>query len=214
MEAIEPPILVTGPPRSGTSLTAGFLAASGVWTGECDGAHDGAPRGFFENRRIKHDIFEPYLFAMGYDLLGKREVPPVSNNRRIPALRERVHEVLESQGYKGGPWLFKGPMMALTHSAWIDAFPSARWVIVERDPAENAAACMRTPWMHGLSLPQWRQYVREYAKRCDIIAETERVFRVNPFGADDPHEELSRLADELDLTPASLEQFEGLYARG
>ena len=45
-------VVVTGPPRSGTSLVAGLFAAHGVFFGRCKPADENNPRGYFEHPAI------------------------------------------------------------------------------------------------------------------------------------------------------------------
>ena len=50
------PILVTGLPRSGTSLTTGCLHACGAWVGN-------TVKGFYENEAIRETVVKKFLRA-------------------------------------------------------------------------------------------------------------------------------------------------------
>jgi len=166
---IPDPILITGAPRSGTSMVAGIVHLLGSWGGDMIGPHPENPKGFFENTAIKEGISDPYLFSLGYDLLGKRQIPPL-RKRRIPRLKQEIKRITKMQGYEDGPWFFKSPMMCLISSAWIHTYKKAKWIIVRREIEENAQACIDTSWMHGLSgLRQWIDYVGEYNHRMDLM---------------------------------------------
>lgn len=81
------PIVIIGTSRSGTSLTAGIFAEHGVWTGVCMPPDHRNPKGFFENKQMKA------FFKSGPS---------------TPEAWKRKHdEILASEGYNGGPYLFK-----------------------------------------------------------------------------------------------------------
>lgn len=205
---IADPILVTGPPRSGTSVVAGLLHLAGAWVGQTIGPHPESPKGFFENTAIKQQVFEPYLFGLNVDLLGKRELPKNSAKRRIPKLREQVHAVLVDQEYAGGPWLYKNPMISIVWQAWHAAFPGARWVLVRRDPMENAAECVATSWMGGLSTQlEWLAYLEQYTDRLHTIAKElpQAHVWVEPLSPEvDLGQDMASVAEWLELDVSAL----------
>jgi len=169
MPPLQDPILITGAPRSGTSMVAGIIHLLGAWGGNMIGPHLENPKGFFENGAIKEGVTDPYMFNLGYDLLGKREIPPL-RKRRIPRLKQDIRNVLSLEGYDDGPWFFKSPMACLVSSAWIHVYKDAKWIIVRRDIEQNAQACINTSWMIGRSgLQQWVDYVAEYNRRMDLM---------------------------------------------
>ena len=65
------PILITGCPRSGTSLTAGIINKCEAWGGEMVGPTPHNPKGFFENIGLREKLTKPVLSAMGCDPLGQ-----------------------------------------------------------------------------------------------------------------------------------------------
>lgn len=128
------PILVTGAPRSGTSLTAEVLARCGAWTGEVND--------LWENTAIRDGVVKPRL-APHMDPLGRTSFADVTTN---PAqLRREVVGVLQAQRYAGGPWLYKDAKLLFMVDAWREAFPDAVWVAVWRDP-EAIAASVAERW--------------------------------------------------------------------
>lgn len=108
------PILVLGTPRSGTSLTAGLLHRLGVWVGECRPPDRWNRRGYFENDALKALCWE----RRWRELRGQVVAVP------------DVEAVLLSQGWRGGPWLYKHAPYKVDH--W-EAFEPVR-VKVWRDP--------------------------------------------------------------------------------
>lgn len=112
---LERPIIVLGSPRSGTSLTAGVLAACGAWVGECRPANRFNPKGYFENVRL-------------------------TQHRKAGSLTPtNVERVLQEEGYRGGQWLYKCAPGGFLH--WIRFKPL--WVLVYRDPEEVVASRLR-----------------------------------------------------------------------
>ena len=61
MTLTTPPLLITGAPRSGTSLIAGLLHQMGMWTGHTVEGAPTNPRGFFENWGIREMIIKRQL---------------------------------------------------------------------------------------------------------------------------------------------------------
>lgn len=201
------PILITGPPRSRTSMVAGVIHHAGAFGGVMLGPHPESPHGFFENRRIKQDVFEPYLFSMDYDLLGLRgirDLPALRDNRRIRNLKKRIEKILYAEGYDGRvPWFYKNPMICLVASAWQNAFPKAKWIFVRRDIADNAKSCMRTSWMRGFdTAEQWMEYLQEYNDRMDdLIAEGVDYIEISSYKpVNGDYSELKTMVADLNLS--------------
>jgi len=90
------PIFIISPGRSGSSWTAKQFADAGVWCGECRPPDHNNPMGYFENIQLKQRLIKIH----GRDWLG----PFPDEN---PAWSQKVKEIIRSQGYKDGPWLFK-----------------------------------------------------------------------------------------------------------
>ena len=77
------PILVTGLPRSGTSIVAGSLKRCGAWLGRTVGRGHSNPKGFFENRTLREQVNKGILEALGSDPLGVSSLP--DSNREVAA---------------------------------------------------------------------------------------------------------------------------------
>ncbi len=161
------PLLVTGLPRSGTSLVAGLLAESGVWVGRTVPGGPPNPRGFFEHVVLREEIDKGLLRALGCDPLGVTSLPPMTLPP-VDNLRETVHRVLAREGYDGHrPWLFKDAKLTLLWPLWAQAFPRARWLIVRRAREDVIRSCLRTHFMaqHGLDERQWQRWAEAYEQR-------------------------------------------------
>ena len=113
------PILVTGIPRSGTSLVAGCLHACGAWVGETLAGNASNPEGYFENRALREGIVKPQLRQAGGDPLGVRRLPRLAGLPVQPLLGGQVLGQLSRQGYAGDvPWLYKAAKLTLLWPVW------------------------------------------------------------------------------------------------
>ena len=154
------PILVTGCPRSGTSLIGTAINICGAFTGKL------VKRGMFENNKILEEIVTPYFNTIGSDPLGQSPLP-VIDNIMIPVYwRRKVEQVIIDEGYQKGQWSYKDSRSSLIWPVWNYAFPNAKWIIVRRRRADIVQACLKTGYMTAFdSESDWVQWVREYEKR-------------------------------------------------
>jgi len=166
------PILVTGFPRSGTSLVAGCLATCGAWIGETFAGDADNPKGYFENVRLREAVDKTVLRALSCDPLGVDPLPDLAAVPRRPAMRHAVLDAIRGEGYAGeAPWLFKDAKMSLLWPLWQAMFPDARWVIVERPAADMVASCLRTRFMaqHSADPAFWHGVIAAYRTRLEAL---------------------------------------------
>lgn len=177
---VDAPILVTGFPRSGTSMLTGVLGLSGAWLGETAPPDLYNRKGTFENREVRETVLKPYLQIIGADPLGLDVLPPVAHPPMVsPSLiRERVAEIVERQGYGGGPWAYKDAKLALCWRLWAEAFPDARWIVVERPRAEVIDSALRADPMakrfgyQSVAVERWHD---DYAAHVASVPDPIRV---------------------------------------
>lgn len=147
------PILVVGMPRSGTSMVAGLFAAHGVWTGRYQQGNAMNAKGHFENLAIKRMLI---------DCTGGRV--PVQEGiacEPVPGLREKVLNIIKREGYRGGPWLFKGTSMYWP--LWHDFRP--RWICVRRMIGSVLSSGQAT----GAFLPTGPDAVNRHVQALDFL---------------------------------------------
>jgi len=164
------PVLVTGVPRSGTSLTMGLLQRCGLWLGTTVPGGVSNPDGFFENTAIREGIVKPLLKNLGFDPLGVKTLPTPAPKYVFPDLRERVLEIIQAEGYSGSqPWGYKGAKMALVWNIWAEAFPDATWIIVSRNVDDVVRSCLKTHFMsqHSTDPMFWRYFHEVYTQRLN-----------------------------------------------
>jgi len=153
------PILITGAARSGTSLIAGIINMCGAYGGIMSPGNHNNKKGMFENSRIRNTIVKPYLKQIGADPLGQYPLPDMDNLLIPTNIQQRVEQVMLDEGYKEGPWMYKGAKMTLTWPIWHYAFPNAKWIIVRRRTGDITKSCLRTGFMRAFNSVQNQQAV-------------------------------------------------------
>lgn len=155
------PILIMAMPRSGSSMTAGIFAQHGVWVGP----HSRDPRrntkGSFEGKAIRNAVINTF---------GRGHVGAGMPCGQVPGFRARVEEAIASEGYEGGPWLWKGS--AMYWRAWYE-FPDAKWVVCRRDEKASIASALAPPYVYGKSCTadEAKRIVRAHTAELDKIVQ-------------------------------------------
>lgn len=171
MSALDGLILITGCPRSGTSMTAGIINLCGAFGGKMRKAPEETKHPIFENEDICAHVMVPYLRSIHADPRGQRPLPDVSSLIPIPDLKQRVEKFMYSQHYNGSHRVFyKSALIALTWPIWRRAFPNARWMIVRRADEDIVYSCMRTAFMNAYRTRQgWRYWISQYKQRFQAM---------------------------------------------
>ncbi|MDH3359812.1 MAG: sulfotransferase [Desulfobulbaceae bacterium] len=168
---MQPPILITGCARSGTSLTAGIIQLCGAFGGDTAGPNQFNKKGMFENLEIRDKLCKPHLKSIGCDPLGQKPLPSSHQNFNITRnqaeeWKDKIEAIFKKQGYKTGPWFYKGAKACLFWYLWHLAFPTAKWIIVRRDADDIARSCMQTRFMRAYhDVLGWLRWI-EHHERC------------------------------------------------
>lgn len=176
---MRPPILITGAPRSGVSLTAALLELSGAFCGRVGRENHYTQRYRGENLAIRHSIVRPFLSGMLRDMEthrggkgpGGEAFPSTARCQEVveevaPSWRRRVLETITEEGYQGGPWFYKSSSSALIWPIWQAAFPGAQWLIVRRADAEIVRSCLETGYMRAHTTAEgWQGWLEVYKER-------------------------------------------------
>jgi hypothetical protein len=171
----EAPVLVTGVPRSGTSMVTGLLGVCGLWLGQTVSGGRENVHGFFENMILRERVQKEILRQGGFDPLGVRRLPPRNWHPRAANFRQVVAAAIAAQQYDGScAWGFKDAKMTLTWRLWHEHFPQARWIIVRRPREQIIASCMRTSFMrqHSSDPAFWDEFVAKYIERIAVLQQT------------------------------------------
>lgn len=131
---MRPPLLITGCPRSGTSLTAKVFSSLGCWPGNVSSQT--------ENTEIRERVLKPMLEEAGMDKLALRSFADADGDPEH--LRREVEEITRAQGLDPDePWLYKDCKLVFCWETWAEAFPDATWVTVWRSPGKIIASMTR-----------------------------------------------------------------------
>jgi len=174
------PIIVTGCPRSRTSMVSGILSRCGVNFGAAEKIKTSHNRfGQYENVEIIKNIEKPHLLRHGYDPMGQNPLPnplflPLHKDRR-----DKVLHILSKQNMNlSALWGFKDCKAALSFFSWIDAFPDATWIIAHRNKEDIAKSCQAQNFMKKCK--DWEAFVDEYRQKLSSLKQnTFNVYEVN-----------------------------------
>ena len=102
----KPPILVTGIPRSGTSIIAGVVNLCNAFSGNIS-VNNSKRRGMYENIQVREKIVKPYLDRIGGDPAGQYPILPTEQVSTPLDWGRRVEKIMEEEGYQEGSWMYK-----------------------------------------------------------------------------------------------------------
>lgn len=160
-----PPILITGIPRSGTSMIAATVQLCGAFAGEL------SKRGMYCNDRIREELVKPYLKLIGADVNAQKDFPQMV---KVPTTwKDRVERIISEEGYSKGSWMYKDSRMCQMWPVWANAYPDAKWIIVRRRTGDILDSCLKTGYMTAYSdRDGWLTMVHEYEQRfVEMITE-------------------------------------------
>ena len=179
------PILITGVPRSGTSMTAGLFALPGFYGGELFAGNKDNKKGFFENKQIREHIVKRRLAAAGIDVLAQtiwkfpeeiiqdkykalNSKSPLILKKEIEAILQREnrtifrHDDTETKIWNSN-WFYKCAKLPLFGTIWSRAWPAATVIIVKRDRSTHVNSLLRTGFMKCCSTAEgWDEWVDVY----------------------------------------------------
>lgn len=123
-------VIVTAPPRSGTSFLAGLLVQMGLspgpeeWLKEAD-EHN--PYGYYECLPLMY-IENEVLKKLGGSYNNIPEFPPIWTD-----LFEKEKRQIEKIVRNGGIEVYKGNRLLVLADLYIELFPQARWIMILRN---------------------------------------------------------------------------------
>ena len=169
------PLIITGVPRSRTSLIMQLLQISGLFLGKVSGVTKAnpIPPGQLENVEIINKVVKPELRAHGYDPKGQYPVPPIDFCDLNPQKRQQVLSIMKSQGLKENmDWGVKLCKSVWNWQSWHHAFPDATWIIVRRRDEDIIKSCMspKAAFMDKYNTPNgWQWWINEHYERFELI---------------------------------------------
>lgn len=173
------PIIITGVPRSRTSLTTAIFGFCGLQLGEISGGNSNNKKGQFENRAIIDKVEKAFLKKLGYDPMGQYPIPDIKNMPIDKKRKQVVVSILKKQGIDfSKKWGFKDSKSILSFYSWLNAFPNSKWIIVTRKKEDIARSCELTPFMRKRK--DWLNFVDEYRFRFELLKKEHKyVYEIN-----------------------------------
>lgn len=139
---ILPPILIAGPPRSGTTMLAGLLHKHGIWVGNTRTTHfpgTNPPDFGSENLDIK-ELMKDEAQKIPY----RNWCVPLPDEVTLTAdLKSKIDAIAPQDT----PWLVKTSWTLIFYQFWISAYPDAKWVFPMRKPEMILDSMNRHPSM-------------------------------------------------------------------
>lgn len=158
------PILITGIPRSGSTMIAATINLCGAFGGEM------SKRGMYSNDRVREEIVKPYLIENG---INKNGLYLTSSNLPFVDIKDWVEKIMIEEGYQEGNWMFKDSRLSLMWNTWNQVYPNAKWIIVRRRTGDIIQSCMKTKYMIGYDDEKgWLDMVHGYEKKLIALIET------------------------------------------
>lgn len=173
------PIIITGVPRSRTSMTTALLHFCGLQLGEVSGPSSNNKKGQFENREIINKVEKVYLRKFHYDPMGQHPLPEPKKLPIDTSRRQMVLDIAKKQGINTNEkWGFKDSKSILSLYSWLNAFPDSIWVIVNRKKEDIAKSCELTPFMRKRK--DWLEFVDDYRYRFNLLKTVhDKVYEVD-----------------------------------
>ncbi len=182
-----PPIIVLGAPRSGTSLIAGVLHSRGIAMGsDLLEPDSGNPHGYFED--IDFIDFHRQLLARTAASVGRVFEDSTMREQAFdfePTLADiTTAKALIEQRSELSSWGWKDPRTCLFLPFWRKLLPDARFIIAYKHPLEMSASLLRMGKNWDLALDpliavrSWTFYMSETLKLIREIPQ-EQCFIAN-----------------------------------
>lgn len=165
------PILITGSPRSGSTIIAHILRICGVFVSQ--------PLTKMQESEAFNNLIKLHLLKYGVDPRGQFPLAPLEDQEIIiPGFKESIQNLIMAHGYHKGPWVIKSSSIALMWHAWKEAFPNAKFIIVRRSTDSIIDSCIKTGYMDafpekilqlGVTTEKeaWEWMVQSYISRFD-----------------------------------------------
>lgn len=174
------PVIIVSPPRSGSSLTGTILNRLGIFSGVTKAGDRYNRGGYNENLGITELLIKELQAADTYGE-GKR-FQPLSLKFDYCNFRQDVYEIMSSQGLQHNqPWYYKDPKIAICRNLFIEHFPNAKWVWVNRDLNDTIWSLMQTPFMNAYNeTDEWMRFLNVYAQyKHDLKSTVTNMFELD-----------------------------------
>jgi hypothetical protein len=160
------PIIITGIPRSRTSMTAQIIELCGVFLGDVLQKTVANPMGQKENSELNHLVQKAHFKRFGFDPKAQKPVPPLKWYEPDPSRRNTVFAIMKKQGLQPKMrWGFKECKASYDWRNWHKAFPNAFWIVTERNDSDIIQSCYKTSFMTRHKTDQeWQGWIDHQKK--------------------------------------------------
>ena len=170
-EQIDAPLIITGHPRSGTSLVAGLVHKLGYsygpekWIKKAD-THN--TTGYYECLPVMK-VSNNILHEMGGDF---HDLPILEGQwfKQFPKEKEKLIKIVK----RGKLDYFKDNKAMVLSDFYSDTFPDARWIFVTR----NLESSFKSRFGEKISLERWRQIWTARQERWDYCSASKNALNV------------------------------------
>lgn len=127
-------VIITGTPRSGTSFLAGLVVRMGFSPGPIEwlrAANQHNPYGYYECAllmKIEHDLLKKF----GGRVMDPPELPE-NWTSSCEQEKKQIWKIVEN----GGIELYKGNMLVILSDLYVELFPDAKWIMINRSEQET-----------------------------------------------------------------------------
>jgi hypothetical protein len=166
------PILITGVPRSGSSMIAGAVHRCG--------GYGGAELTKMNSNPHVSSLMSEILSHLKADPGGRFPLP--TETRLDKPIKNLSNRLYESVGSPYNTWFVKDSRLLLTWKLWNAAFPDAYWIIVKRKDEDIIQSCMKTHYMNTfLDEAGWQWLIDQYKEKYDQMAYTvKNLYVIHP----------------------------------
>jgi hypothetical protein len=137
----QPPIIILGMYRSGTSLVGNIVYHWGAYGGDYTLLSEGNevnPRGFWESREDFDPFTELFMQDVGVDFWHPSFVDIITKKAADPIFRNLALSLISKMGQEGRIWFWKDPMISLWLPFWKKIWGNATYIITVRNPYYSA----------------------------------------------------------------------------
>jgi len=156
------PILIAGPPRSGTTMLAGVFIYHNCWVGNCKVTSYPETNSLLGTENVK---IKKYLKSL-YPKYRNWTIP-------IPDVKEdeKLRGFLSKLVPPDNAWVVKTGALLITWRIWNNVFPEALWVFPERPFKDIVSSALRHPAMRRRGDRRIRKFIKSLQVRQSVIEE-------------------------------------------
>jgi len=165
-------VIVTGPPRSGTSFLTGLITQMGFSPGPADWLKKG-------DEHNKYGYFEcmplwKISFGVLKNLGGSFHKLPACNpdwTAQFNAEKKKIAKLVKS----GGIEVYKDNQLLILSELYHELFPEAKWVFINRDIKET----YKSRFGESMSFKQWKSITKERMSRWHNSLPSKKALYLN-----------------------------------